>query len=291
MTNKTIIFAHYDKNSIIDDYVIFYLKELHKIADTIIFVSDCNLSNKELSKLDGITTHNIAKNHGEYDWGSYKYGYKYLYENNLLESIDELILCNDSVYGPIYPLENYINTLSNSNSDFSGFFKNIFNYYEKEDIAHLQSWFLLLKKQVFNSSQFKNFILSVKNLNNKKDIVNNYEIGFTTEMSRYFTYDYLYTSLNYDAVYRSPVKLIKNGFPFCKVIMPTKYNIYGFLKEKNKKLSELIKKHQKRCFKRNVIENILRTVINIKKITNCKIIKSSNLKLENDFQRNNYDII
>ncbi|MFM7702988.1 MAG: sugar nucleotide-binding protein, partial [Alphaproteobacteria bacterium] len=34
------IFAHYDKDQIIDDYVIFYLENLRKISDYIIFVSD-----------------------------------------------------------------------------------------------------------------------------------------------------------------------------------------------------------------------------------------------------------
>ena len=50
--NKNIvaIFAHYSANNKIDDYVIYYLKQLKKIAKDIIFVSDCNVKELELEK-------------------------------------------------------------------------------------------------------------------------------------------------------------------------------------------------------------------------------------------------
>ena len=41
--NRVAIFAHYDKKNIIDDYVIFYILELKKIANEVIFVSCCDL--------------------------------------------------------------------------------------------------------------------------------------------------------------------------------------------------------------------------------------------------------
>ena len=38
---RVVIFAHYDKDNIVDDYVIYYLKALKEVASEIIFVS-CN---------------------------------------------------------------------------------------------------------------------------------------------------------------------------------------------------------------------------------------------------------
>ena len=40
--NNVAVFAHYDKDNIIDDYVLDYLSKLSKVAD-VIFVSDNNL--------------------------------------------------------------------------------------------------------------------------------------------------------------------------------------------------------------------------------------------------------
>ena len=36
---RAAVFAHYDKDKIIDDYVIYYLKSLKEIFDNIVFVS------------------------------------------------------------------------------------------------------------------------------------------------------------------------------------------------------------------------------------------------------------
>lgn len=59
---RVCIFAHYDRDDIVDDYVIYYLKALQKICATIIFVSDCNLSKEEIKKIEAITDFVIAKN-------------------------------------------------------------------------------------------------------------------------------------------------------------------------------------------------------------------------------------
>ena len=48
------VFAHFDKDTIIDDYVIYYLQALRAVSEKIIFVSDCDLDERELLKLDGI---------------------------------------------------------------------------------------------------------------------------------------------------------------------------------------------------------------------------------------------
>ena len=75
---RLCIFAHYDKDNIIDDYVIYYLNSLKEVCDDIIFVSDNNLQEEERNKLNGIVSKIIAKSHGEYDFGSYKRGFLYL---------------------------------------------------------------------------------------------------------------------------------------------------------------------------------------------------------------------
>ena len=89
--DKIAVFAHYDGDNIIKDYVIYYLKELNKIAQKIIFVSDCDLPQQELKKIENIVYHSIAHRHGEYDFGSYKRGYLYAKENGLLNNCEELI--------------------------------------------------------------------------------------------------------------------------------------------------------------------------------------------------------
>ena len=72
------VFAHYDKYNSIQEYVLYYLKELRKVADTIIFVSDSNLPESEISKVQPLVKLVIATPHGEYDFGSYKRGFSHI---------------------------------------------------------------------------------------------------------------------------------------------------------------------------------------------------------------------
>lgn len=81
---RTAVFAHYDKNNLIQDYVVYYLSELKKCAEKIIFVSDSDVLPEELKKIEGIVEQSIIGRHGEYDFGSYKRGFLYAKENNLL---------------------------------------------------------------------------------------------------------------------------------------------------------------------------------------------------------------
>ena len=93
---RIAIFAHYDKDNLIEDYVLYYLSELKKNVDDIIFVSDSNIKQQELDKIKSLVRHYIVGKHGEYDFGSYKRGFKWSNKNLNLANYDELIFCNDS---------------------------------------------------------------------------------------------------------------------------------------------------------------------------------------------------
>ena len=176
--DRITVFAHYDKNNLIQNYVIYYLKELKKVSQKIVFVSDGDISDKELSKLSGVVDYSIAKKHGEYDFGSYKRGYFYAKENGWLENCDELILCNDSCYGPLFDIEKYFEEMSSRPVDFWGNTANPKGL-KSAFCPHVQSYFLVLKSHVFKSKIFDEFMFSIKKESHKNFIILNYEIGLT----------------------------------------------------------------------------------------------------------------
>lgn len=182
------VFAHYDKDNLIDDYVLYYLKELKAVCNKIIFVSDCNIKEQELQKLNGVADYIIAQKHMEYDFGSYKRGYNLAKEQNLLEDADNLIFANDSCYGPFYPLSNIFEEMQAKECDFGGLTTNI-NKYNKTFIdcnasnnKHIQSYFIVLKRNVFNSDVFTNFIENIEKEKNKENIIIKYEIGLSNTL-------------------------------------------------------------------------------------------------------------
>lgn len=210
---RLAIFAGYDKDNIIDDYVLFYLKELSKFSD-IIYIADCEMPETELNKIKDYTIKAISERHGEYDFGSYKRGYIYAKENNILENYDYLILCNDSVYGPFFSLEELFNKMKDYK--FGGLYKSkdikIASHY------YIGSFFIIVQKEIFLSDIFSNFINSIKKEGDKNEIIKNYEFGLSKLM--------LDNNINIEGLfmdkeisnrpYFEPLKLLDEGFPFIK---------------------------------------------------------------------------
>ncbi len=216
---RAVVFAYYDKNGIVKDYVIYYLRELKKIADTIIFASCCDIKNPEA--LNNLADKIIAEKHDEYDFGSYKRGFLYLKDR--LDEYDELIFANDSCYGPLYPLENIFNSMTDC--DFWGITKNNFGY--KKSLGHffikrphIQSYFIVFKREIFTQDFFADFIQSVKHQESKKLVVSNYEIGLTELLKekgfRYRTFINAYENINNITILKWRQIIEKHKMPFVK---------------------------------------------------------------------------
>ncbi len=186
MGKRYCVFASYSKENKIGDDVIFYLKELNKITDGIVFIMDNPIDKTEEKKLEGLTIYHKCEKHNEYDFGSYKKGFFYLKENGLLDDTSEIIFANDSCYGPLKPLNLFIEKWEKANKpDFYGITINNygFKYSSKPIIAtyfpHIQSYFFLITKNIFEKDFFVDFMASIKHFDNFEEVVITYEMGLS----------------------------------------------------------------------------------------------------------------
>ncbi|MEI0566363.1 rhamnan synthesis F family protein [Brachyspira pulli] len=263
---RLVVFAGYDKDNIIDDYVIYYIKELKKIAD-IIYVSDCNMLDNELQKISDYCLHIINGRHEEYDFGSYKRGYLYAKENNLLNNYDYLILCNDSCYGPLFNFQEIVKNMENKNTDVWGMF---YCLQDKENDEHLQSYFLAIKSKVYLSEYFDNFLSSVKKEKDKWEVVRKYEIGLgillkkeNVSISYLLNSNIKYKEEDNNVPFFNATKAIQCGFPFLKILVLREFVFLKFTIYDLKKLLNLIKN----SYDINLIVNHLnRIMVNKKSI-------------------------
>ncbi|NQY28274.1 MAG: hypothetical protein HRT69_02265 [Flavobacteriaceae bacterium] len=211
---RLTLFSSFDPDNIIDDYVIYYLTELSKVSD-IIFSADCKYSEEQISKLNGLTKYNIHDRHGEYDFGSYKKAYLKADELDILQDYDQIILANDSCYGPFYDLQKVFNKMDPKKVDFWGFSNNIVDI-----TPHLQSYFIVINKEAFLSSEFREFLLSVKKEEIRKQVVFKYEHGLTRILTKAgFTHTAFFTEKNNKFIHDPSKKwdlMIKREFPFLK---------------------------------------------------------------------------
>ena len=173
MLNKRMaVFAHYDRDGIVDDYVIYYLTSLRKVSDFIVFVSTAELSPKELGKAQCLVNVAIQRENLGHDFFSYKTGFDELKKRGL-HSCSEVILCNDSVYGPLYPIEEMFTAMERTDADFWG-------VTESHEMAHhLQSYFMVFRRSVFLSAAFLGFWAYMEPLSDRVEIVRRYEVGLS----------------------------------------------------------------------------------------------------------------
>ncbi len=182
---RAVIFAGFNAKSEIDDNTVKYLTELKKVSDFIIFINDNPLIETEIAKIENIVDAIIAKKHGEYDFGSYKRGYFKLKKLDILNKIDKLLICNDSVKYVGNSLKEVFE--KNINFDFYGITQHGFGYtfdrkkrkYVWIKSPHIQSYFMEISKDIFNKSWFEDFFKKIHKKRKKVEIIINYEQGFS----------------------------------------------------------------------------------------------------------------
>lgn len=168
---KICIFCHYDKEGRVADNVLYYLKKLEKLGFAIFFVSNSGrLESSEVERILPFVSKILLRFNEGYDFGAYYIG---LQEIQRFTHHDLLLLANDSVYGPISPLNEVIKLALNDQVDVVGITDSYAISY------HLQSYFLLLNKKAFNNAEFKLFWQRFRFTSNKTYVVYNYEIGLS----------------------------------------------------------------------------------------------------------------
>lgn len=169
-----IIFSHFNIKNTVSEYVKHYLNYFInlKLSIQLCVVSTspiayCDRSEILKNNVDLIIRENIG-----YDFFSYKIGL----DSYDLNKFDGVILCNDSVFGPLYDFQEYIYESLFQTESISGLTMS----YEK--VEHLQSYFLIFPKNVIINDCFLKFWSEVEILQYKKDIIEKYEIGFSQKM-------------------------------------------------------------------------------------------------------------
>jgi len=226
---KIIFYAHYDKNNIISEQDKESIINFSKFSKELIFVTNSNLSDDEISNIKPYTSKIIKRKNKGFDFAAWRDGLiQYGFKN--LSNFDQLILINNSVLSPIYNMNNIFNKMNNKNIDFWGItlFPELSDgsYLKKEKISeHIQSYFQVFNKNVFTNNIFIEFWKSVKNIATLKSVISLYESELTSILKKAgFKYSVLIEEtrfiskylMDYSIPYTNPYALVLLGSPFIK---------------------------------------------------------------------------
>jgi lipopolysaccharide biosynthesis protein len=171
------VYAHYDGEGLIHDYVIHQLGELAAAGFRIVFVSNSpKFPPESVAQVSPFCRSILWRYNVGYDFGAYKDGL------NAVDGKDDLaalLLMNDSIYGPFFGLRDQLNDIDRSNTDFWG----ITDSWERR--FHVQSYFILFFANALNSKPFKKFWCQLPYVNHKGWIIRNGEIKLSKVLTRH----------------------------------------------------------------------------------------------------------
>lgn len=181
---RCAIFLFYDKDGIADDYVIYLLECLKKSVEDILIVCNGNITADTNEKFLRISKDILMRENTGFDVGGYREGLFY-YGFEKLERYDEVVLLNYTFFGPLFPFEEMFDAMADRNIDFWGitghfqvtpdpYGQNRYGYMPE----HIQSHFLVIRKSMLVSKEYKKFIISMKNPTSYVESICDYESIF-----------------------------------------------------------------------------------------------------------------
>lgn len=209
---RICLFAGFDARAKVADYAIYYIKALSRISD-VYYWGEFTADDSERAKLEPYCKGVYFQEHNKYDFGSWQELVKAIGREQI-ETYDEVILANDSCYGPLFDLGDLFEEMDRREVDFWGLSMAHLQH------IHLQSYFMVLKKPVIKSDVFYDFLASVKPEKNHRMICAQYEQRFTYILNKAgFKFDALipYVDRAHHPYYNVEAAICDYNFPLIKI--------------------------------------------------------------------------
>ncbi|HXH79823.1 rhamnan synthesis F family protein [Nocardioides sp.] len=239
---RVCLFAAYDRDGIVDDYVVDYLTELARHAD-IYYLADGVLEPGELDKIAGVTKGAWAVPHAAYDFGSFSMLARDLVGWDVIDGYDEVILANDSCY-LVRPLDDVFARMDAVACDWWSLQATSMEHGQAYDgdetpvplaeakerfvgprkwtdvnYLHLSSYFLVYRRPVVSDPGFRFRLNTVSSQRDKMLVVHKYEVGISRYlMDAGFDFETYLPELHaFHPLYSGEVfDLIERGLPLVK---------------------------------------------------------------------------
>ena len=239
---RVCLFAGYDPDGRVDDYVVRYVRELSRHAD-VYYLADCWMAPKELERLAPFVKGAWAERHGTYDFGSWSRLATTHVGWEAISGYEELLLVNDSGY-LVRPLDHVFAKMDATACDWWGLQATKRDFQgagtlptvrglvdslpaavpgaRHVDHLHVSSYFVAYRGPVIADAGFRRLLAGVASEPDKSRIILRYEIG----MSRYLLTSGLRMATFIDHLYpyhpaytEAAFSLLGQGFPLLKRLL------------------------------------------------------------------------
>jgi len=183
------IYLFFDKHGIADDYIIRMIEDLKRDTEFMLVVCNGYVQTESLFKLKNAADEVICRANAGFDLGAYRDGILWLGYKEL-EQYDEIIFVNYTNFGPVGSFSAMFEEMEKKDVDFWGITKHHhmdsdpFNAIEYGFLPeHIQSHFLAVRRKLFMSYEYRDFVMNRRNPESYIEAICSYEAIFTKYFS------------------------------------------------------------------------------------------------------------
>ncbi len=206
---RLAVYVFWEQNGIVRDYVSTYLKGLTAVANKLYVVVNGEICPEGRRRIEQETGAVVLQRPNEgVDFWAYKTALDH--EGETISDYDEVILCNCSCYGPIYPFNEMFEEMGKRDVDFWGITEWPLNEGGYRG-TWILSYFMVFRPHILSSLAWKEYWKNLSPVYSREECIEKHETKFTSYFSELgFSYDvYCPNTINYiDPTIEAPDKLV-----------------------------------------------------------------------------------
>ncbi|MBE6494762.1 MAG: hypothetical protein E7Z84_09205 [Methanosphaera stadtmanae] len=187
--NRLGLFLCFDSDGIIDEYVTYLLDDIIQNLSDLCIIVNGDLSPESREILEQYSTDIMTRPNIGFDAGGWRDAMIEHIGFKKLQEYDEVILFNDSFFGPLYPFKEMFDVMDAKNIDFWGITvhgdapnaRDLCPYGYRP--RYLQTYFLAFRKNLIKSKEFQKYWSELPNYQDFNNLAFKHEGVFT----RYFS--------------------------------------------------------------------------------------------------------
>jgi rhamnosyltransferase len=220
---RLVVYALWDRRGQVDDFVPLALAGLREHASTVLVVVNGALSPEGRAKLEPVSDEILVRPNTGFDIGAQRDALHYI--GDRIAHFDEVVLTNDTWFGPVRPWLPVMERMGTQAVHFWGLTdhaREVPNPFTHEGVLpyHLQSFWIAVRREMFLSEAWTDYWRELPALGGYFDAVLKHEVVFTEYFAeRGFTHAAAFPVSDYDSENPSLFnadQLIDNGCPVLK---------------------------------------------------------------------------
>lgn len=180
------IFLFYDADGVVDDYVTFLLADLRRVLTELIVIVNGVVQDEGRERLSRFADTFVVRENRGFDAGAWKEGIVAICGEAKLRTFDEVVLANDSFFGPFIPFQTIFERMEERNLDFWGLsvhgeapgIRSPYGYRPR----YLQTYFLVFGEKTIQSGEFFRYWERFPEIIDPRDLSDR----FCAVLTRYF---------------------------------------------------------------------------------------------------------